>query len=218
LNKVGEWCVCTHTSSGMDALVRAAGAELYLCLGLGDEHQHQLSACFPWRACRHACACVRARACMHASERASTRARATWLVTVVGVADGAGGKQPPMHFGLHRRRVGLRRHLQPVVPRALWCSHAPRTRGAFPSSAWWTVRSGAGGRVSMRLPARARDLLHVLGRPRPRVLRCVQGTASVVTCAFFHPLLPAPDGHSDRELGSGAPCPSSAATPRAARR
>jgi hypothetical protein len=133
----------------------------------------------------------------------------------------AGGKQPPMHFGLHRRRVGLRRHLQPVVPRALWCSHAPRTRGAFPSSAWWTVRSGAGGRVSMRLPARARDLLHVLclgGRPRTRVLRCVQGTASVVTCAFSHPLLPAPDGHSDRELGSEAPCPSSAATPRAARR
>ena len=104
----------------MDALVRAAGAELYLCLGLGDEHQHQLSACFPWRACMHACACVHARACMHhASERASTRARATELVTVVGVADGAGGKQPPMHFGLHRRRVGLRRHLQPVVPRAL---------------------------------------------------------------------------------------------------
>ena len=142
-------------------------------------------------ACVRVCARACMHACMHASERASTRTRATELVTVVGVADGAGGKQPPMHFGLHRRRVGLRRHLQPVVPRALWCSHAPRTRGAFPSSAWWTVRSGAGGRVSMRLPARARDLLHVLclgGRPRTRVLCGVQGTASVVTCAFSHPL------------------------------
>ncbi len=81
------------------------------------------------RACLHACVCARVHACMHASERASTRARVTWLVTVIGVADGAGGKQRPMHFGLHRRRVGLRRHLQPVVPRSLWCSHAPRTRG-----------------------------------------------------------------------------------------
>ena len=65
-------------------------------------------------------------------------------VTIVGVADGAGGMQRPMHFGLHRRRVGLRRHLQPVVPRALWCSHAPRTRGVFPSSALHGGRCAVG--------------------------------------------------------------------------
>ena len=56
---------------------------------------------------------------MHARMPREARSQVVLMLVTVVVADGAGGKQRPMHFGFHRRRVGLRRHSQPVVPRSL---------------------------------------------------------------------------------------------------